>query len=115
MMYKVIKDYTDVPESPIRVTKGEVLQFIEESDPDGDWANWIFCKGMGKEGWIPKQILSVREGKATVLKDYVAKEHTLTVGETLISEHELNGWIWCRKSGESDALAWAPLNHLVKV
>ncbi|HDU8579770.1 MULTISPECIES: SH3 domain-containing protein [unclassified Vibrio] len=114
MEYQVVKEYQDAPESPIHVVKGEKLQFVEESNPEGDWPNWVFCRGTSKEGWVPKQILTIDSEQATVLKDYFAKEHALTVGETLISEYELNGWIWCSKLGEGGELAWAPLNHLTK-
>ncbi|RZR34231.1 hypothetical protein [Vibrio vulnificus] len=114
MKYTVVKEYKDAPESPIKVVKGEQLQFIEESNPNGDWANWILCKGADKEGWVPKQILTVDGSQVTVLKDYFAKEHTLTVGETLIEDYELNGWIWCSKLNAEGELAWAPLNHLSK-
>ena len=96
MKYKVIKAYTDAPETPIQVEKGEQLQFIEESDPNDDWANWVLCKGRNKKGWLPKQIVAINENEVTVLKDYSAIEHTLVIGEVLIEEYELNGWIWCK-------------------
>ncbi|MGR4992189.1 SH3 domain-containing protein [Vibrio rotiferianus] len=114
MKYKVIKEYTDAPEDPIQVSEGEQLQFIEESDPNGDWANWVFCKGVGKEGWVPKQILTIEGCDVLVRKDYFAKEHTLSVGDELVEEYELNGWIWCEKVGELGEWGWAPLNHLSK-
>ena len=112
MEYKVVKIYQDDPELPIQIVKGEKLQFVEESNPEGDWANWIFCRGENKEGWVPKQILAVNNSEVTVLEDYFAKEHSLTVGDILVKEHELNGWIWSKKLGDSEELAWAPLNHL---
>ena len=112
MEYIVVREYVDVPDHPIRIVKGEKLHFIEKSDPDGDWANWVFCKGANKEGWIPKQILTISGNEATVLQDYFAKEHCLVVGDTLIEEYELNGWIWCQKVGAAEESAWAPLNHL---
>ncbi|GLO63696.1 hypothetical protein MACH09_42040 [Vibrio sp. MACH09] len=115
MKYKVVKDYQDAPESPIRIVKGETLQLVEESDSEGDWANWIFCRGENKEGWVPKQILVIDNGEVTVLKDYYAKEHNLIVDEILVKEYELNGWIWSKKLADLDELAWAPLNHLCAV
>lgn len=112
MQYKVVKEYQDAPTSPIRIVKGEKLQFVEESNPDGDWANWIFCRGENKEGWVPKQILTIDNGAVIVLEDYFAKEHNLKVGDILVKEHELNGWIWSQKLGGAKEFAWAPLNHL---
>lgn len=113
--FKVVKDYQDAPDDPIRVTKGEVLDLVEESNPQGDWANWIYCRGENKQGWIPKQILAIENQQVTVTEDYFAKEYNLVIGELLIKEFELNGWIWSRKLGASDELAWAPLNHLCAV
>ena len=115
MEYKVVKEYQDAPESPIRIVLGEKLQFVEESNPEGDWANWIFCRGENKEGWVPKQILAIDNGEVTALEDYFAKEHRLAIGETLVKEYELNGWIWSSKLGSPKELAWAPLNHLCAV
>ncbi|QIA64930.1 hypothetical protein GT360_15295 [Vibrio astriarenae] len=115
MMYTVVKSYSDAPESPIEVRKGEELQFVEESDPDGNWPNWVFCRGAEKEGWVPKQILEFGQFKVHVLQDYCAREHTLAVGEVLLKEYELNGWIWCQKIEGSKESGWAPLNHLAIV
>ena len=114
MKYKVVKEYSDAPQHPIRIKKGEMLQFVEESNSDGAWANWVFCKGIDKEGWVPKQILDIEGNQVTVLKDYYAKEHNLVVDEFLIASHVLNGWIWGIKENTPEVFAWAPLNHLTK-
>ncbi|WP_375753595.1 SH3 domain-containing protein [Vibrio sp. HN007] len=115
MKYKVIDPYNDAPEHPIKIEKGEVLKVVEQSDPNGPWPNWVNCKGIGKQGWVPKQILDIEGEQAVTNQDYYAKEHHLALGETLIAEYSLNGWIWGTKEGESDNSAWAPLNHLQKV
>lgn len=112
MKYKVIKDYNDTPEDPIKIFKGEILEFVEESDPSGDWPNWVYCKGDKKEGWIPKQILVVKNKKVISLEDYFAREHFLIKDEIILSEKELNGWIWGNKISKPEELGWAPLNHL---
>lgn len=112
MKYKVIEAYDDAPEQPIKNEEGEVLTIIEESDPNGPWPNWILCKGVNKQGWIPKQILSIQGKQATVMQNYHAVEHNLTVGETLIAECSLNGWIWGAKESNPGEFAWAPLNYL---
>lgn len=115
MKYIVTKKYKDAPKNPIQISKGEALTIIKESDPNGDWANWIYCKGSNKEGWVPKQILSIN-GKAGVSnEDYSAKELNLITGEILISDRELNGWIWGCKENNSDELGWAPINYLEKL
>lgn len=115
MQYKVVKDYTDTPEKPIIIVKGEQLKVIEESDAQGDWPNWVFCRSKDKKGWVPKQILTIENDTATVLKDYRAIEHRLSVGELLVAEFELNGWIWCEKSSDKGVMGWSPLNHVERV
>ncbi len=112
MRYKVVESYTDNPEHPIQIVSGELLQFIEESNSEGDWANWVFCRGENKQGWVPKQILDIQDQNVEVLQDYHAIEHELSLGEILVQEFELNGWIWCEKVGSEGKFAWAPLNHL---
>ncbi|WP_070963846.1 hypothetical protein [Vibrio sonorensis] len=115
MKYKVIKAYTDAPEVPIQISVGEKLQFVKDSESDGPWANWIYCKGVDKEGWVPKQILQFGESELTVTQDYIATEHSLTEGEVLVKKRELNGWIWAEKETELGQFAWAPLNHLIQL
>jgi len=112
MKYKVMKAYNDAPEQPIKIEDGEILKVVDESDINGDWPNWVFCKGIDKQGWVPKQILNIQENEATSIQDYHAIEHNLTVGETLIAEYSLNGWIWGVKASNPNKFAWAPLNHL---
>ena len=112
MKLRVIKEYNDAPEKPIQIFKGEEFSITEESDPNGDWPNWLFCKRCNKEGWVPKQIISIN-GKLGVSKeDYSAKEFNLNVGEIIVSNRELNGWIWGYKESNSSELGWAPLNYL---
>lgn len=111
MKYKVIKEYNDSPENPIELKKDEVLEFIEESNPSGDWPNWIYCKGHNKVGWVPKQILKIKDKQVIVLKDYIATEHNLKLNEIVIQDYELNGWIWSYKE-DSKVYGWAPLNCL---
>lgn len=115
MKYKVVKEYNNAPDSPISIEVGEVLNFIEESNPKGDWPNWLFCRSESKEGWIPKQILEVGGNKVKVLKDYNAKEHNLKLDEVLVADYELNGWIWCYKEHHKGHYGWAPRNHLLKI
>jgi len=110
--YRVVKAYEDVPQNPISIEKGEILEVIEESDTGGDWPNWIFCRGNEKEGWIPKQILRLDGKRAVALESYTARELQLIIDEILLSEKELNGWIWCSRESSPELAGWAPLNHL---
>lgn len=113
--YIVVEKYQDSPQSPILIVKGEILEFVKESDPHGNWPNWVFCRGKEKEGWVPKQILFITGTEVQALEDYNAKEHLLTENEILVSEKELNGWIWGCKESAPEHYGWAPLNHLRKL
>ncbi|MDG5814307.1 SH3 domain-containing protein [Chitinispirillales bacterium ANBcel5] len=114
MNYRVVKEYSTEIEHPIRIEQGEILQVVEESDSDGDWADWVLCKGKHKEGWVPKQYLDIKGKRATSLRDYDAQEHNLAIDELLVASYELNGWIWAVKENAPETWAWAPLNHLKK-
>ncbi|WP_026971108.1 SH3 domain-containing protein [Aliagarivorans marinus] len=115
MHYKVMKNYSDNPSKPIRVLAGEELVVIEESNPEGDWPNWVLCKGTNKQGWVPKQLLRIVGSSATMLSDYHAIEHSLIVGETVVAQSELNGWVWAEKTAAPGQFAWAPINHLERL
>ncbi|RKF18050.1 hypothetical protein DBZ36_12465 [Alginatibacterium sediminis] len=112
MKYKAIKAYSDAPQQPIVVQRGEVLEFIEASDPNGDWPNWVYCQGIDKQGWVPKQILKLDDSLVTCMQDYSAKEHNLEVGDILLGKDSLNGWAYAAKQDNCDMFAWAPLNCL---
>jgi len=115
MQYRVIKDYNDAPAQAIKLCVDEQLQVIEESNPVGDWPNWVFCKGESKQGWVPKQILNIEGEVAICSKNYDATEHNVTVGDIIIANEGLNGWVYGIKNGVQETLGWAPLNCLEKV
>jgi hypothetical protein len=108
--YKVVLSRRCESDNPITVYKDEEVKCLEESNPDGDWAGWILCKTTNNEGWIPYQIIDRVGNTGKMMEDYCAKEFDLNVGEVLIKQKELNGWIWCYKDGLSKDMAWAPLN-----
>ncbi len=118
MRYKVIKNYVALV-NPISIREGEILNFVRETDPNGDWAGWVLCQGNNKEhnkeGWVPKQLIEIKDNKVVSRGNYTAIEHNLQVNEILVAQQELNGWIWCTKETELDVFAWAPLNHLQKI
>jgi len=108
--YIVIKKRRSEFETPVSISKGEEVMCLEESNPDGDWAGWVLCKTKDNEGWIPHQIIEREDTYGKMMEDYYAIEFNLNIGEVLITEKELNGWIWCYKEGVPDVKAWAPLN-----
>ncbi len=112
MKYIAVKDYREAPDYPIKLDIAEELQFIEESNPNGDWPNWVFCKGIDKEGWVPKQILQIEGTQVIALEKYDATEHNLEVGDIIAASKSLNGWVHGVKEGISEVVGWAPLNCL---
>lgn len=110
--YQVIKSRKSEFENPIELIKNQRVDIIEKSNPLGDWAGWILCRTEDNEGWVPYQII---EEYGIVKEDYNAVEFDLEMGEVLIEEKELNGWIWCWKEKETEVKAWAPLNHIEQI
>lgn len=113
--YRAVKSYDEAPDSPIRLSSGETVSVVEESDPAGDWPNWILCRCQCKEGWVPKQIIDVSGDAGIVRENYDATEFNLAPGDVIVAEKELNGWVWGTKQIEPDRYGWAPLNCLERV
>ena len=109
-VFIVEKEYINQIDNPIQLSTGDKVTCVKESDSLGDWPNWIYCKSDDNEGWVPKQIIDM--DNEIVTEDYNAIEFNLSIGEILVSEKNLNGWIWCYKKGNIKDKAWAPLNHL---
>ena len=107
--YIVIEGYENSNKDPIELKIGDIVQLGEKSDDNGPWANWIYCVSdrTAKTGWTPVQILQ-RDGKKGIAKaDYIATEMTVSIGDTLIGDAELNGWIWCIRKADGES-GWVP-------
>lgn len=110
--YQVITSRKSDYPNPISVSKGQMVKCLKKSDEDSEWSGWIYCESDHNKGWIPEQIIDLKGKMGIILEDYSAKEFYLEVDDILIEIKELNGWIWCFKSGHEDEKAWAPLDHL---
>ena len=110
--YIVIKKYISESVEPLELNKGQMVKCIEESDPNGSWPNWILCEVDSKRAWVPKQIIERDREIGKIIEDYSSIEFNLEIDEILISEKELNGWIWCYKEKDDVKKSWAPLNYL---
>ncbi len=113
--FRVITGRKSEFENPVSVSRGEKVICVEDSNPNGDWAGWTFCKTKDNEGWIPYQIIEKNGTSGCMLEDYCAIEFDLDAGEELVMEKELNGWIWCYKTDNSEVKAWAPLNCIEEI
>ena len=111
-VYEVIKSRKSEFPNPITVHKGEEVLCIKESYHEDSWAGWILCQTKNNKGWVPHQIVAANDKAGIILEDYCAEEFDLEIGEILISNKEMNSWIWCHKESNSNKMAWAPLNHL---
>ena len=110
--YRAVKRRKSDFPNPITVQKGEKVLCIQESNQEDGWEGWILCRTKDNEGWIPHQIVEVAGKAGVIVEDYCAEEFDLDLGDILVSEKEMNGWIWCHKEGYPDKRAWAPLDHL---
>lgn len=52
-IYRVNKSRKSESDDPIKLKVGDLVKCIEESNSDGEWSNWIFCKSRSQEGWVP--------------------------------------------------------------
>lgn len=113
MNYIVVKQHrTEYPE-PMILLKGQEVAIGDKHEGPEGWDNWYFCTAPGqKGGWAPIQIFECGHGETRkVLEDYSAKELDVEEGETLIGIKKLNGWLWCRRSGDGEE-GWVPAECL---
>ncbi len=113
--YRVVKKRDSDYPNPVVVLKSETVKCLRESNEYSDWKGWIYCKTSDNEGWIPEQIIKRNKNRGLMLEDYDATEFYLEVGEVIVEEKVLNGWIWGYKEEKPDYRGWAPLNHIEKL
>lgn len=111
-IYLVIKDRASEFPNPVKVSKGEAVKCLKESDENGDWKGWVYCRTKCNEGWIPEQIITRDNDSGFIIKDYDATELNITTDEIVMEEYTLNGWIFGYKENEPMNRGWIPLNHL---
>ena len=102
--YQVIKNHFKSYDSPPQFKAG--ARVIMERR-DNRW-----CSDLdGRSAWIPEQILSLDINNRAILKtDYDSAELTVEIGETVIGNRILDGWIWCRNNVGNEG--WVPKDNL---
>lgn len=115
--YIVVKNWiTDYP-NPLILKLGQnakVDNSITENNPN--WQGWTWCISDKNAGWTPVQILNITESvskqysDALVLEDYSAQELNIEIGDTVLGERKLNGWLWCTKDNSN--FGWVPLENI---
>ncbi|WP_227355622.1 SH3 domain-containing protein [Haladaptatus salinisoli] len=105
---RVAEAYESAYPEPIRVSEGDELTIEERATK---WEGWLWCiDTTGREGWIPDAYVERRDGRWIGLEDYVARELTVELGDTLASHVTVAGWEWCEKpTGET---GWVPSENL---
>ena len=112
--YRVIKAHRTEYPDPILLTKGQQLLIGEKYAGPENWDNWYFCTSLdNKQGWVPKQLIDLKNetGLGLALDDYTAKELNVDLNETVLGLKQINGWIWCIRTLNSDE-GWIPLENL---
>lgn len=115
MKYKVIKCRKSEFENPIVLSEGDHVLVKELSDKNGDWPGWFYCESRNNEGWVPYQMMRLYADLGVMTNDYDATEFDLELGEVIVRDYELNGWIWGHKLGCPDKMGWTPLNHIERL
>ncbi|EIA19137.1 SH3 domain-containing protein [Listeria fleischmannii] len=112
-VYVVNEEHRATEKNPLFANKNEEVLVNHESK---QFPNWYFCKvrSSGKEGYIPKKILS-KTGNgdiATVLEDFSARELNVKKGDKVESNREIDGFAWC--VSEDGVAGWLPTEKLNK-
>ncbi|MCL1992940.1 MAG: hypothetical protein FWG66_08335 [Spirochaetes bacterium] len=118
MRYIVTKAHASDFPIPMELAKGEKVTLAEDpySVKSPGWENWEYCikADASGGGFVPGQILSKRKnGLATVLEDYTAKELTAEKGTLLCGTKEMNGWLWAKRE-DTGELGWIPLENIAR-
>lgn len=115
--YLVTQDHSTEYPVPLSVAKGTELIVGERFAGPENWPNWVLCRVAGGEveGWVPVQFIQMTgAGRGTAVEDYTARELEVKVGEVLLGFRELNGWVWCESSRDSNS-GWVPRENLLEL
>ncbi|MEM9013126.1 MAG: SH3 domain-containing protein [Pseudomonadota bacterium] len=108
--YEVTTDWTAAYEHPIELEKGEELWLSGKSDNWGGHT-WVWARNtVGKEGWIPDDLVIGVAERTYARTHFSAKELTCRQGETLYGIEETHGWVLCRNTNNS--VGWVPSRNL---
>lgn len=110
--FKVIKSRKSEFDNPIKVVEDQNVLCLEESDPLGDWPDWVLCETKDNKGWIPKCIIRRKADLGIITEDYDATEFDLIEDEIIVMDYKNGGWIWGYKLSNPEVNGWTPLNHL---
>ncbi len=102
--WRAIAAWTRSYEAPLAVAAGAT---VTVGARDTDWPDFLWCRdAVGREGWLPEQILAVQGNTGRVREDYDAIELTVAPDEVLTGDRALAGWVWCRNQAGREG--WVP-------
>ena len=106
---KVVEEHAPVHEDVLVAKAGDVVQLGREDDA---WPGWVWCTAEnGVASWVPEPYLA-REGEnGRLLVDYEATELTVSPGDRLALDHEVNGWWWA--TAVDGAQGWVPAEKII--
>ncbi len=101
---RVTHAYTTQYPDPITIHAGETLALGRQ---DSEWPGWTWCVSpQGKSGWVPEGYIERRGEAGVALRDYTARELTVSPGDRLDLHMLESGWYWATDAaGQS---GWVP-------
>ena len=102
----VTQAHTRSYDNPIGFSRGDPVTLTGRSDV---WAGhvWVWAMGPdGREGWIPPSCVV----NGIALRDYSARELTVSEGDVLRVVSSESGWCWCVDKGGLSG--WVPCDKL---
>ena len=111
MPARVLKPYATQYPDPISVRRGETVALGKR---DTDYPGWIWATSTvnGKSGWVPEHFLQIEGERASCLRDYSAKELSVSEGDIVTIREELLGWALVE--AEAGGVGWVPQSHLAR-
>lgn len=101
-------DYVAQYPNPIQ---GRVGQSVTVVRRDSRYPEWVWCSGPERrEGWVPLVVLKINEEDAVLVRDYDARELTVTAGDDVDVHEEIGGWL--RVSSADGRTGWIPAHCL---
>ena len=98
-------DYEVIDRNPLSLVQGQVVRI---GPPDPQWSGWVWVTADdGRGSHVPEDICQPGgEGVAVILRDFQARDLSVSNGDELVSLDEINGWHWCRRQDGTEG--WLP-------
>ena len=110
---RIIENYNACYPDPLNLKVGDQIQLLEKNVPI-EWKGWHWCRdSVGNEGWISESYfkrVNEQNGKAKIIKNYIAREISVIKDEQIDLLYEDCGWAWCKRNNGEDG--WVPTKVL---